>query len=121
MNNNILRNKIKSFIYGHGRGWYFSQGDLAHLASRGSIDAALSFFAANGIVRRVMIGLSPIQHGFEKMCGNGFASGSVRFGSKIQMGHSAVRRNGVELSRTFHSSSGAISLLFQRSLKNIRN
>lgn len=57
MNNNILRNKIKSFIYGHGRGWCFSQSDLAHLASRGSIDAALSFFASNGIIRRVMIGL----------------------------------------------------------------
>lgn len=57
MNNNILRNKIKLFIYGHGRGWCFSQRDLARLASRGSIDAALSFFASNGIIRRVMIGL----------------------------------------------------------------
>ena len=31
--------------------------DFAHLASRGSIDSALSFFAANGIIRRVIIGL----------------------------------------------------------------
>lgn len=31
--------------------------DFAHLASRGSIDAALSFFASNGIIRRVMVGL----------------------------------------------------------------
>lgn len=44
-------------IYGHGRGWSFSQNDFAHLGSREAIDLALYRLHKKGTIRRVLRGL----------------------------------------------------------------
>ncbi len=55
MKNN--ENQIISVIYGHGRGWVFSQKDFASLAQPGSIDRSLSRLAEKGSIRRISRGL----------------------------------------------------------------
>lgn len=49
--------KIVSRIYGHGRGWAFSQKDFADLAGRSTTDWALSRLAGAGTIRRVLRGV----------------------------------------------------------------
>lgn len=53
----FIEDKIISRIYGHGRGWCFSQADFIDLAPRGTIDSALHRFAERGTIRRVTRGL----------------------------------------------------------------
>ncbi len=52
-----IENKILSKIYGHGKGWAFSQKDFTHLGSRGAIDIALHRLTRKGIIRRVIRGI----------------------------------------------------------------
>lgn len=52
-----IENKIVSRIYGTGRGWAFSQSDLADLGPRTAIDKGLQRLAAKGTIRRVMRGI----------------------------------------------------------------
>lgn len=49
--------KILSRIYGHGRGWCFSQIDFSNLGSRGSIDIALHRLEKKDTIRRISRGL----------------------------------------------------------------
>ena len=50
-------NKVISRIYGHGRGWCFSQTDFIDLGLRNSIDSALQRLEQKGIIRRITRGL----------------------------------------------------------------
>lgn len=52
-----VKNKIISRIYGHGRGWCFSQIDFSDLAVRSTVDTVLGRVEADGIIRRVLRGL----------------------------------------------------------------
>ena len=52
-----LDKTIVSRIYGHGRGWAFSQKDLSDLAGRSTTDWTLARLAEAGTIRRVMRGL----------------------------------------------------------------
>jgi hypothetical protein len=53
----LVRSKILSRIYGHGRGWCFSQVDFSDLGLRSTIDTVLNRAAAEGTIRRIMRGL----------------------------------------------------------------
>src|SRR4051812_5936479 len=44
-------------IYGHGRGWAFSQADFADLGARSTIDSALHRREREGVIRRVIRGI----------------------------------------------------------------
>lgn len=52
-----IENRIRSRIYGTGRGCAFSQADFADLGTRAAIDKSLQRLAAKGTVRRVMRGI----------------------------------------------------------------
>ena len=52
-----VEKQIISRIYGHGRGWTFSQKDFADLAGRSTTDWALSRLAGAGTIRRVLRGV----------------------------------------------------------------
>jgi hypothetical protein len=52
-----VQQKLASVIYGHGRGWAFSQKDLLALGSRDAVDKALHRLAVKGVIRRVMRGI----------------------------------------------------------------
>ena len=52
-----IENKALSRIYGHGRGWCFSQIDFSDLGPRGSIDSALHRLERKGTIRRISRGL----------------------------------------------------------------
>jgi len=52
-----IENKALSKIYGHGRGWVFSQKDLASLGNRSAIDVTLHRLVDKGVIRRVMRGI----------------------------------------------------------------
>ena len=52
-----IENKAISRIYGHGRGWCFSQTDFSDLGPRGSIDSALHRLERQGTIRRISRGL----------------------------------------------------------------
>jgi hypothetical protein len=52
-----IESKIKSRIYGHGRGSVFTPNDFLDLGSRAAVDKALSRFAAGGTIRRLARGL----------------------------------------------------------------
>ena len=52
-----IEDKILSRIYGHGRGWCFSQIDFSDLGSRGSIDIALHRLEKKDTIRRISRGL----------------------------------------------------------------
>ena len=52
-----IEDKILSRIYGHGRGWCFSQIDFSDLGSRASIDIALHRLEKKGTIRRISRGL----------------------------------------------------------------
>jgi len=52
-----IKSKIISRIYGHGRGWCFSQIDFADIAVRSTIDTVLDRALAEGTIRRVLRGL----------------------------------------------------------------
>jgi hypothetical protein len=49
--------QVISRIYGHGRGWAFSQNDFAHSFTRSQIDYALSELCHEGKIRRVCRGI----------------------------------------------------------------
>ena len=49
--------KVISRIYGHGRGWAFSQSDFTGIASRAVLDATLSRLVKKATIRRVMRGI----------------------------------------------------------------
>ncbi len=53
----LLHHKAISKIYGHGRGWAFSQHDFAEDFSRQQIDNALSALCSAGKIRRVYRGV----------------------------------------------------------------
>ena len=53
----LVKEKILSRIYGHGRGWAFFQKDFSPLASREAIDLALHRLEKKGTIRRVLRGL----------------------------------------------------------------
>ncbi len=52
-----LEEQIISRIYGHGRGWSFSQKDFARLGTRGAIDMVFQRLLARGTIRRVIRGI----------------------------------------------------------------
>ncbi len=52
-----IDNKLKSRIYGHGRGSVFTPNDFLDLGSRDAVDKALSRLATRGEVRRLARGL----------------------------------------------------------------
>lgn len=52
-----IKNKVISRIYGHGRGWCFSQIDFADIAVRSTIDSILDRAFAEGVIRRLLRGL----------------------------------------------------------------
>jgi hypothetical protein len=52
-----VENKVKSRIYGHGKGWVFTLKDFIDLGSEESIKVALHRLAKDGIVERIKRGL----------------------------------------------------------------
>lgn len=52
-----IKSKIISRIYGHGRGWCFSQIDFADIAVRSTVDTVLDRALTEGTIRRVLRGL----------------------------------------------------------------
>jgi predicted transcriptional regulator of viral defense system len=52
-----IETKIKSRIYGHGRGSVFTPNDFLDLGARDAVDKALSRLAASGTIRRLARGL----------------------------------------------------------------
>jgi hypothetical protein len=52
-----LEERVVSRIYGHGRGWSFSQKDFARLGARGAIDMVFQRLLAKGTIRRVIRGI----------------------------------------------------------------
>ena len=52
-----IETKIKSRIYGHGRGSVFTPNDFLDLGGRDAVDKALSRLAAGGTIRRLARGL----------------------------------------------------------------
>jgi len=52
-----IEQKIISRIYGHGRGWAFSQADFPDLGTRTTIDSCLHRLAKQTTVRRVIRGV----------------------------------------------------------------
>ncbi len=52
-----VRNKVLAMIYGHGKGWCFSQKDLLRVAARNDVDKALSMLTREGKIRRIGRGL----------------------------------------------------------------
>lgn len=59
-----IETRIKSRIYGHGRGAVFTPSDFLDLGGRDAVDKALSRLAAGGTIRRLARGLYeyPRQH-----------------------------------------------------------
>jgi len=52
-----IQNKILSIIYGHGRGWAFTQKDFLRIGRRKSIDIGLYRLLACGKIRRIIRGV----------------------------------------------------------------
>jgi Family of unknown function (DUF6088) len=52
-----IENKLKSRIYGHGRGAVFTPTDFLDLGGRAAVDKAFSRLAAAGTIRRLARGL----------------------------------------------------------------
>ena len=52
-----IDSKLKSRIYGHGRGAVFTPNDFLDLGSRDAVDKALSRLTTRGVVRRLARGL----------------------------------------------------------------
>lgn len=52
-----IKKKILSEVARHGRGWTFSQKDLAHLGSRSEINNALLSLVRKRVIRRVLRGI----------------------------------------------------------------
>lgn len=52
-----INRQILSRIYGHGRGWCFSQIDFSDLGQRSTIDTVLNRAAQDGTIRRILRGL----------------------------------------------------------------
>jgi Family of unknown function (DUF6088) len=52
-----IQNQVLSRIYGHGRGWAFSQKDFAVLGSPGSIHTSLHRLCGKGTIRKVVQGI----------------------------------------------------------------
>lgn len=52
-----IEKKIISRIYGHGRGWTFSQNDFTNASSRSSIDTSLHRLEKKGTIRRALRGI----------------------------------------------------------------
>jgi hypothetical protein len=52
-----IEDQILSRIYGHGRGWSFSQVDFADLGPRPTIDSTLHRRERKGVIRRVIRGI----------------------------------------------------------------
>lgn len=52
-----ITDKVFNRIYGHGRGWVFSQIDFFDLGSKNAIDKIVSRSAKKGTIRRLMQGL----------------------------------------------------------------
>lgn len=52
-----IENKVLNKIYGHGRGWAFSQIDFATHGTRSAIDVALHRLVEKGTIRRVIRGI----------------------------------------------------------------
>ncbi len=92
-----IENHIISVIYGHGRGWIFSQKDFASLAQSGTIDRSLSRLAEKGSIRRVSRGLYDYPQ-FSKLLGQYLAPNmdqaaqalARKFGWNIQVSGNAA-------------------------------
>ena len=52
-----IENKLLDTIKKKGRGWSFSQRDVAHLGTRSAIDVALHRLREKGVIRRVIRGI----------------------------------------------------------------
>ncbi len=52
-----IENKLISRIYGHGRGWVFTQIDFIDLAPRGTIDWVLRKLEKEGTIKRALRGI----------------------------------------------------------------
>ena len=52
-----IDSRLKSRIYGHGRGSVFTPNDFLDLGGRDAVDKALSRLAARGVIRRLARGL----------------------------------------------------------------
>jgi hypothetical protein len=52
-----IENKVKSRVYGHGRGWCFTLKDFADLGSPESIKISVHRLSKEGLIQRLKIGL----------------------------------------------------------------
>ena len=52
-----IDSRLKSRIYGHGRGAVFTPNDFLDLGGRDAVDKALSRLTARGVIRRLARGL----------------------------------------------------------------
>jgi len=52
-----VKDKVLARIYGHGKGWCFSQKDFLGISSRNDVDKALSLLTKEGCIRRIHHGL----------------------------------------------------------------
>jgi hypothetical protein len=59
--------KVISRIYGHGRGWAFSQADFSGIGTRSAVDLALHRLASQGTIRRVIRGVYDYPRHSEKL------------------------------------------------------
>ncbi len=62
-----IEDKMISRIYGHGRGWAFSQADLGGIGTRSAVDLTLHRLATRGTIRRVMRGIYDYPRYSEKL------------------------------------------------------
>lgn len=53
----MLKKRMVSRVFGHGRGWAFSQKDFADLGPRASTDFVLHDLCERGTIRRVIRGV----------------------------------------------------------------
>ena len=54
---NVIEPRVKSTIFGHGRGWVFTPGEFLGIANPRSVSVALTRLARKGIIRNLARGL----------------------------------------------------------------
>jgi hypothetical protein len=54
---NVIEPRVKSTIFGHGRGWAFTPGEFQGIADPRSVSVALTRLARKGIIRNLARGL----------------------------------------------------------------
>lgn len=63
-NAQTIENKVRSLIYGHGRGWVFTRKHFQGIGSTAAIESALRRLRQQGVIRLLARGLYdyPVQH-----------------------------------------------------------